>query len=72
MLANDCGSSTFKRKLHDGAKPFSDLLGANLLDWLLEERGEGRVVTNAVLQKKARQLAAAMPNNENFSASSGI
>ena len=32
LLANDYGSNKFKRKLHDGAKPFPDLLDANLLN----------------------------------------
>ena len=38
LLAKDYGNSKFKRKLHDGAKPFSDLLDAHLLEWLLHDQ----------------------------------
>lgn len=71
LLAHEFGRDKFKRKLHEGGEPFSRLLDADVLEWLLEERAEGRVISNLSLREKAREIAARRPNAENFSASAG-
>ena len=75
LLAHKYCCDKFKRKLHVGGKPFSDLLDADLLQYLLDERIEGSVVSNLSLREKAREInkagAQRLQNNDNFSASAG-
>lgn len=73
LLAHQFGKEKFKRKLHEGRKPFSDMLDNDLLEWLLDERIEGRAVSNIMLTEKAREIATRLdlPNARDFRASVG-
>lgn len=59
-----------KKKLHHGRKPFSLDLDKAVLDYLVQERAEGRCVCDKELTRKALELSHCLGLDSNFKATS--
>ncbi|KAK7097631.1 hypothetical protein V1264_004579 [Littorina saxatilis] len=59
FIQHDRGTEKKKRKLHPGRHILSQEVDQAVLDYLNNERAEGRVVRNKDLQRKAMELAGA-------------
>ena len=70
LLLNNVGSNKKKKKLHEGDNPKSPHVDNAVFEFLLEERDEGRCVSNDMLMEKAQECAA-QQNIEGFKASAG-
>ena len=71
-LKGKCAGAPGKwRKLSTGRPPISTDLDQRVLEFLEEERGEGRPVSNACLQAKVAQIAGGLNGIEGFKASAG-
>ena len=57
-----------KKKLHHGRKPFSLLLDKAVLDYLVQERAEGRRVRDKQLTKKALEFSRGLGLDSRFKA----
>ena len=69
LLQHNVGSAKKKRKMHPGRPPMSSELDKAVFDFLEDERSEGRVVTNKMLLRRAREIAGGMGITERFKAS---
>ena len=63
------GGAKKRRKIHPGRPPVSPELDQAVFNFLEEERSEGRVVTNKMLLRRAREIAGGMGIIERFKAS---
>ena len=70
LLLNNVGCSKKKRKLHKGGIPKSPEVDNAVFEFLVNERDEGRCISNEMLMKKASEHAA-QQQIQGFKASTG-
>ena len=58
LRMNDFGSAKKKRKIGSGQKPLSEEMDDELYNFFLDERENGRIVSNQTLSEKAKKIAA--------------